>query len=287
MDTIDVNGLPEPVVRSLENLVAGLKEQFSTSPANDDLNPLERMKRAAGSWADADDDEFNEWLQETYRAEDGASGAAGMSFLLDTDVCSGYLRNPGPLFHRFVQHSGQLNVSVITLAELYAWTLGRRTSPKYQAGLNDMLQKIAILDFDHAIVRRFGEVRAQLLDQGQSAPPMDMLIAATALVHGLTVVTHNVADFSHLPGFGDFGASAVRNAVLAAVANRLPRDADDLVRGGLHRQAVVRKRAWAACVYAASRESTGTVAGARRTDWVQSRIMPRIRTSSASSSVRT
>ena len=123
-----------------------------------------------------------------------------MSFLIDTDVCSAYLRGPGPLFHRFMQYSGRLNVSAVTLAELYTWTLRRNSSPRFQAVLNALLNDVQVLEVDHAIARRFGEVRAQLLDQGQSAPPMDMLIAATALVHNLIVVTHNIADFNHVPG---------------------------------------------------------------------------------------
>jgi predicted nucleic acid-binding protein len=50
------------------------------------------------------------------------------------------------------------------------------------------------------VARKFGELRADLLDAGQTAPEMDLLIAATALVHDLTLVTHNVEDFKHVPG---------------------------------------------------------------------------------------
>jgi len=44
-----------------------------------------------------------------------------MSFLLDSDICSAYLRRPGPLFHRFMQHAGRLWISTITLSDLYTW----------------------------------------------------------------------------------------------------------------------------------------------------------------------
>jgi tRNA(fMet)-specific endonuclease VapC len=40
-----------------------------------------------------------------------------MSFLLDSDICSAYLRRPGSLFARFMQYSGQLWISTITLSE--------------------------------------------------------------------------------------------------------------------------------------------------------------------------
>ena len=48
--------------------------------------------------------------------------------------------------------------------------------------------------------RKFGELQAALFDAGKPAPEMDLLIAATALVHDLTLVTHNVRDFANVPG---------------------------------------------------------------------------------------
>ena len=43
-----------------------------------------------------------------------------MNFLLDTDICSAHMRHPASLAHRFIQHTGQLAISSVTLAELYA-----------------------------------------------------------------------------------------------------------------------------------------------------------------------
>ena len=43
-----------------------------------------------------------------------------MEFLIDTDICSAHLRRPTSLAHRFVQYTGSIAVSAITLAELYA-----------------------------------------------------------------------------------------------------------------------------------------------------------------------
>ena len=57
-----------------------------------------------------------------------------------------------------------------------------------------------ILDVASEVAKRFGEIRAALMDQGLPTPDLDLLHAATALHHGLTVVTHNVADFANIPG---------------------------------------------------------------------------------------
>ena len=122
-----------------------------------------------------------------------------MSFLLDTDTCSAHLKS-GTLIHRFVQYSGRLHLSTITLAELYTWALRAKAPPRRLQGLVDLLNDVAVLDPTPDVARKFGEVQAALLDRGQSAPRMDLLIGATALVHGLIVVTHNQQHFSKIPG---------------------------------------------------------------------------------------
>jgi hypothetical protein len=48
-----------------------------------------------------------------------------MSFLLDSDTCSAYLRQPGPLFARSMQYGGRLWISTITLSDLYTWAYKR------------------------------------------------------------------------------------------------------------------------------------------------------------------
>jgi hypothetical protein len=68
MNVINVDGLPEPVVRSLEALVHSFKQEVATTAESSEATSLESLKRAAGSWADADEIEFKRWLQETYLA---------------------------------------------------------------------------------------------------------------------------------------------------------------------------------------------------------------------------
>jgi tRNA(fMet)-specific endonuclease VapC len=64
----------------------------------------------------------------------------------------------------------------------------------------DLLRDVHVLDFDHACAEQFGKVRGGLLRQGVSVPAVDLMIAAVALVHNLTVVTNNTADFQRIPG---------------------------------------------------------------------------------------
>jgi predicted nucleic acid-binding protein len=53
-----------------------------------------------------------------------------MSFLLDTNICSAYIKLPGKLAHRFIQHGGGLFVPTIVMAELFTWAEQRAPSTK-------------------------------------------------------------------------------------------------------------------------------------------------------------
>jgi tRNA(fMet)-specific endonuclease VapC len=46
-----------------------------------------------------------------------------MSFLIDTDTCSAHLKQKGVIMNRFLQYTGGLHLSTVTLGELYAWVL--------------------------------------------------------------------------------------------------------------------------------------------------------------------
>lgn len=123
-----------------------------------------------------------------------------MSFLLDTNICSYHLRAGGMLTHRFVQHSGRLYLSTIVLGELYTWAY-QRPDPMKTLRLieNDLLPDMQVLLFDEPCAETFGQVRARLLKTGITVSATDMQIAAVALTHDLTLVTHNVRDFRAIP----------------------------------------------------------------------------------------
>ena len=124
-----------------------------------------------------------------------------MSFLLDTDICSAHLRQTaGVVTSKLLQHSGRLHVSVITAGELYTWAMRAKASPKRLIALGDFFADVTLLEITPEVARRFGQVRAGLLDAGSPCPDLDLLIAATALVHNLTLVTHNLQHFLKVPG---------------------------------------------------------------------------------------
>ena len=122
-----------------------------------------------------------------------------MSFLLDTDICSAHIRRPGGLAHRFFQYGGRLSMSSVTLAELHA---GAQIvhSQRIANGIRDLRVDVALLDFDERCAEEFGRLRGVLRAIGVAVNPPDLMIASTALVHDLTLVTHNTADYNRIPG---------------------------------------------------------------------------------------
>ena len=118
-----------------------------------------------------------------------------MNFLIDTNICSAYLKGEHSVWNRFVQHAGELAISVITAGELWTWGKRGKTSARSQQSIAEFINLVDVVEVDLEIALRFGELRALLMDVGSPMPDMDALIAATSLVHNMTLVTHNTSDF--------------------------------------------------------------------------------------------
>ncbi len=63
----------------------------------------------------------------------------------------------------------------------------------------DVLARLDILEVDAAVAGEAGRLGAELLRRGQGLPTTDLLIAATARLHGQVLVTRD-ADFTRIPG---------------------------------------------------------------------------------------
>jgi tRNA(fMet)-specific endonuclease VapC len=123
-----------------------------------------------------------------------------VSFLLDTDICSAYLKGDRQVWNRFVQHGGNLCISTVTLGELFAWGLRATAPPKRLQILLNLLKDVRVLLIDENVSHKFGEVRAGQLDCGLGTPDLDLFNGATALAHSSIMVTHNTADYANIPG---------------------------------------------------------------------------------------
>ena len=121
-------------------------------------------------------------------------------FLLDTDVLSALRRRErNPKLARWVetQRTADLYLSVVTVGEIERGIAQQdRRDPAFARDLALWLDRLLdwygerVLPVDSATARRWGRLSSTLGHEGA-----DLLIAATALEHGLTVVTRNARHF--------------------------------------------------------------------------------------------
>ena len=124
-------------------------------------------------------------------------------YLIDTNVWS-EIRNRGranPSVRNWAEraNAAELFLSVVTVFELERGTLlMERRDPRQGARLRAWLERHVIEPFQQQILPVNTAIarRCAALHVPDPRPERDALIAATALTHGLTVVTRNVDDFA-------------------------------------------------------------------------------------------
>ena len=92
-----------------------------------------------------------------------------------------------------------LVVSIINLGEIYDGALGSPEPERHLADARHFLAPYPILPLTEPIMMQFGRLRSDLRRHGQLIPDFDLLIASTALVHDLTLVTRNMRHFQRIP----------------------------------------------------------------------------------------
>jgi predicted nucleic acid-binding protein len=116
--------------------------------------------------------------------------------LCDTNIISEFARpqpNLGVL--QWVQSVDHIMVSVITLEEIY-YGLSAKPNQKIQRFIEQFFtESCTILPVTDEIAQIAGTLRGRLRLQGQTRTQADLLIAATAQVHQLTLITRNIRDF--------------------------------------------------------------------------------------------
>ena len=126
-----------------------------------------------------------------------------MKYLLDTCVVSELVRpKPDRAVVEWVrsQQEEHLFLSVLTLGELRKGIQRLPDSHKRVRLENWMDGELKLrfagrwLPVDEEVAERWGLVTADAARHGAGVPVLDGLIAATALVHGMTVITRNTVD---------------------------------------------------------------------------------------------
>jgi tRNA(fMet)-specific endonuclease VapC len=122
-------------------------------------------------------------------------------YLLDTDIIIYSLKGHDAVRKNLQHHSQDpMKISIITLLELY---YGAYKSDK----ITSNLAKVKTLENAFEVIPAakesadiFGKVKATLEKSGTRLDDFDLIIAACAMAHNLTLVTNNVVHFKRIDG---------------------------------------------------------------------------------------
>lgn len=134
-----------------------------------------------------------------------------LTHLLDTSVFSQPIRDLplGQVMERWsALNEESICISAVVHAELMQGLLAR-DSKKFWARYQSLLaNQYPVLPFDRAVAETYSRLVFELQKVGQPKPMSDLMIAATARHHNLTIATLNIKDFSGIPGVKveDWGA---------------------------------------------------------------------------------
>jgi predicted nucleic acid-binding protein len=120
--------------------------------------------------------------------------------VVDTCVLSGLFRG-GSLATSYRQHvvGRSLVISFMTLAELYRWPLERNWGERRRRELEAFVNRRSVVyPFNRALCRQWAITSHQASRNGHPIQAADAWIAATAMLHGIPLVTHNRRHFEVL-----------------------------------------------------------------------------------------
>jgi hypothetical protein len=125
-----------------------------------------------------------------------------MTFLVDANVLSeGTKPEPDPAVIEWLRRNErEIAVDPIILGEIRFGILllprGKRRT-RLEQWFDEGIRRIYCLPWETSTGLRWAQLIADLRRSGRAMPIKDSLIAATALVHGLKVVTRNRRDFEN------------------------------------------------------------------------------------------
>ena len=127
-----------------------------------------------------------------------------MTHLLDSNVIIAILKGKADglkaAARLAARPADQAAVCSVVEAELWHGAEKYQVPQQRREQLSELLAPHVSLPFDSQCARHYARIRHQLEQQGQMIGGNDLMIAAIALAHDLTLVTHNSAEFRRIIG---------------------------------------------------------------------------------------
>jgi tRNA(fMet)-specific endonuclease VapC len=126
-----------------------------------------------------------------------------MGLMVDTNVFIRFEKNGKPIDFSAWEGSQKVYMSAVVVSELLMGVHRADTEKRRQRRLSfveSVISGVGVLDFTVAVARVHAAMNADLAKKGQMIGAHDLIIAATALSHDLSLLTDNVQEFSRVPG---------------------------------------------------------------------------------------
>jgi predicted nucleic acid-binding protein len=126
-----------------------------------------------------------------------------MGLMVDTNVFISFEKSGKSIEFSSWESSEKVYISVVVVSELLMGVHRANTEERRQrrsAFVEAIISGVGVLDFTVAAARIHAGIHAELSKKGQMIGAHDLIIAATALSHDLSLLTDNVDEFSRVPG---------------------------------------------------------------------------------------
>ncbi|MDO8518982.1 MAG: type II toxin-antitoxin system VapC family toxin [Deltaproteobacteria bacterium] len=123
-----------------------------------------------------------------------------MTYYLDTNICIYALKGVFPEIKNVMMRIGAFDIKIpsIVNAELKLGAKKSNNPEKAKIVLAQFLSPYEIIPFDEPASLVYAEIRGDLEKAGKVIGPNDLIIAATVLSRGGTLITHNTKEFKRI-----------------------------------------------------------------------------------------
>jgi len=122
-------------------------------------------------------------------------------YLLDTDTVIYSLKGHETVNRHLQKHlDDPIKISIITCMELYYGAHKSKKVAGNLAKIRTLEQSLEVLSVGQESAETYGMLKARLEKRGSRLDDFDLIIAASALAHNLTLVTNHTDHFSRIDG---------------------------------------------------------------------------------------
>ena len=124
-----------------------------------------------------------------------------MRYMIDTNICIYVQKKKHPsVLRKFKENFFRLCISAVTYAELVVGVEKSEKKEKNIVALRDFMRFLEVVPFDIEAAKEYGIIRAKLEKSGKVIGNNDMMIAASAKVKNMILVTNNIREFERVDG---------------------------------------------------------------------------------------